>query len=168
MVLSRVLIYGLPTLIPRQIRVLLLHFMHMTKLLPQYPIIHRHPMYVSSTVWLEYQLIMYFSLTCALLTWLHAASCHWIHGQNGNSEVNFVIFLYTVLCRLEFISFDCYCLSQVKLWDLSNNQPSCVASKSPRAVCFLFFFLNGKVSTNHNIFVKLALMTCIFFMVFVC
>lgn len=24
---------------------------------------------------------------------------------------------------------------QVKLWDLSNNQPSCVASRNPKAVC---------------------------------
>lgn len=30
---------------------------------------------------------------------------------------------------------------QVKLWDLSNNQPSCIASRNPKAVCDLQIFV---------------------------
>lgn len=32
---------------------------------------------------------------------------------------------------------------QVKLWDLTNNQPSCIASRNPKAVCDLQIFFDS-------------------------
>lgn len=57
-------------------------------------------------------------------------------------------------------------LLQVKLWDLSNDQPSCVASKNPKAVCDFFIwwtFLVIEIKMGINNVHKIgSIIACVF------
>lgn len=118
-------------------------------------------MYVFSAFSWEHQPVMY-SLSLTPPCWLNAASCYWIHGQNGNCEVSLMCCCILFPAELEFISFYCYYLLQVKLWDLSNNQPSCVASKTPKAVSFLLLFLQICLMEKYSlIWIMMTLLTLI-------
>lgn len=48
-----------------------------------------------------------------------------------------------------------FSLLQVKLWDLSNNQPSCIASKNPKAVSLMFLSAFLKYMIDSGIGVSL-------------
>lgn len=101
-------------------------------------------------IWFLWPMIMYFSLTVSYWTTFFMQLLA-TGSMDKTVMVKSILLVFCILCRLKFILSSTYYLSQVKLWDLSNNQPSCVASKSPKAVRFFLFlsflfhsFLMGK------------------------
>jgi len=54
-------------------------------------------------------------------------------------------------------SIFCWIFLQVKLWDLSNNQPSCLVSKNPKAVCDHNFPQISRYKKSLNMFLDVSM-----------